>query len=251
MIIKYSPNKKNLHNEIRDGIREDGAVILKNFMSPVKMKKIFNHVKKSFLNQKDIKRSGRFIYLQKDYKRLDIGDSYINSRVNRFLLYNEWNKKNFDLFQNIKDVIELRNLICNMKKKKYQYNLNGRSSSKYKWCDLVRMIQYPIGGGFLSLHTDENYKIFPKQMINVLIPLAKRTTKKYFFPTYETGGLYYLKKDRKKIDAEKNIDVGDVLFHDLVNYHGVNSIDPDKNFELNAFSGRMTLNISVGKFYIK
>ena len=37
MIIKYSPNKKNLHNEIRDGIREDGAVILKNFMSPVKM----------------------------------------------------------------------------------------------------------------------------------------------------------------------------------------------------------------------
>ena len=47
------------------------------------------------------------------------------------------------------------------------------------------------------------------------------------------------------------IDVGDLIFHNQKIDHGVSSVDPDSNFDLNSFCGRITLNFSIGKFFVQ
>ena len=247
--IKYSKNKINFHKLIAKKLKKHDVVVVKDFLDHKAKISIFNFLRKTFKSRKDIRRSGEFTYLQKDYKRLDIGDSYINQRVSRFLLYTEWNKSNSFLYKNIYEIIKLRNKIIGANKINYEYKFKGYNSKKYKFCDMIRMIQYPTGGGFLSSHNDKEY-LYPKQMINVLMPFSKRKIglSKYF-PSFETGGLFYVKK-QKKIDIEKILDVGDLIFHNQKITHGVASVDPDKRFKLKEFCGRITLNFSIGKFFI-
>ncbi len=248
-LIKYSKKKINLHKLIDQKLKKHDVVVVKNFLNHKSKISIFNFLKKTFKSRKDIRRSGEFTYFQKDYKRLDIGDSYINQRVSRFLLYTEWNKNNSSLYKNINEIINLRNKIIGTNKTNYEYKFDGYNSKKYKFCDMIRMIQYPTGGGFLSSHNDKEY-LYPKQMINVLMPFSKRMKgKSKNFPSFEVGGLFYIKK-QKKIDIEKILDVGDLIFHNQNIVHGVASVDPDKQFKLKEFCGRITLNFSIGKFFI-
>lgn len=248
-ILRYSKKDKNFHTIIKKELKKHDVVIIKNFLSNKIKKSIFNFLKKSFYSRKDIRRSGEFRFLQKDYKRLDIGDSYINQRVSRFLLYSEWNNKNVGLYKNISQIIELRNKVINTSKNKFEYKFKGYLSDNYKFCDMIRMIQYPTGGGFLSSHNDREY-LFPKQMVNVLVPFSKKSKNKIrHFPTFKDGGLFYV-KNKKKLDIEKFIDVGDLIFHNQKIEHGVSSVDPDKNFNIEKFCGRITLNFSIGKFFV-
>ena len=100
------------------------VVIVKNFLNQKTKNNIFKFLKKSFFSRKDIRKSGEFKYLQKDYKRLDIGDSYINSRVSRFLLYTGGIKKS-KAFNNINKIIDLRNKVINTSKLILSINLKG------------------------------------------------------------------------------------------------------------------------------
>lgn len=247
MILYYSPEDKNIVFKIKRKLNVYGCVVLKNFLKKNTTKKIFNYLKKNFYSHKDIRVSGPFRYLQKDYKRLDIGNSYINPRFSRFLLLTEWNKKNNKLYSNLYKVFNLRNKLCKLQKKKFEYSIKGYKSYNYKWCEMVRMIQYPVGGGFLSEHKDEEVS-FPKQMINVLMILSNRGKKRAKFNNFSRGGLYY-KKRNKLIDIEKIISAGDLVFHNQKIYHGVNSIDPESKIDLKTLNGRVTLNFSVGKFF--
>ena len=248
-ILKYNKKKNHFYKNIQRKLDKNDVVIVKNFLNQKTKNNIFKFLKKSFFSRKDIRKSGEFKYLQKDYKRLDIGDAYINSRVSRFLLYTEWNKKNLKLFNNINKIIDLRNKVINTSKINFEYKFKGYDSKNYKFCDMVRMIQYPTGGGFLASHNDKEY-LYPKQMINVLVPFSKKTNKKInLFPKFKTGGLFYI-KNNKKIDIEEYLDIGDLIFHNQNIEHGVSSIDSYKDFKLKEFCGRITLNFSIGKFFI-
>jgi len=249
-VLKYSKNKKNFSELIKKELKKYDVVIVKNFLSLESKKYIFNFLKKSFYLRKDIRRSGEFTYLQKDYKRLDIGDSYINQRVSRFLLYTEWSNENKNLYSKIRDIINLRNNVISTKKFKFEYSFKGYNSKNFKFCDMIRMIQYPTGGGFLSQHNDREY-LYPKQMVNLLVPFSKKSKRRSkFFPHFKQGGLFYV-KNRIKFDIEKELDVGDLIFHNQRIDHGVSSVDPESNFNLNSFCGRITLNFSIGKFFLK
>ena len=119
----------------------------------------------------------------------------------------------------------------------------------FKWCDLIRVIQYPIGGGFLHRHNDKDPENLDTQ-INLLIPITSKTNGKISkFKTFNKGGLYYF-FNKKKINIENFVNSGDLIFHNLNIDHGVNSIDDDKKLELNKLTGRISLNFSVGKFFI-
>lgn len=245
--IFYNGNQKKTIRLIKEKLKKNDLVVLKNFLSKDEKVKIFNFLKKSFNSKKDIRISGEFKYLQKDYQRLDVGDSYINSRFSRFNLFNEWNNEN--LFRNLNKVISLRNKIIEVKKEKFEYFFRGYNSNSYKFCDMVRMIQYPTGGGFLSPHYDNSY-LYPNKLINLLIPLSKKTKKKLSnFKTFETGGLYYLKR-KKRLDIENILDVGDLIFHTRKIKHGVSSIDPEKPLNTNDLCGRIVLSFSIGKYFL-
>ena len=72
-------------------------------------------------------------------KTQDLQDSF-NERME---------KRNEKFFNTIRPLINLRNSISNINKSGYVYeNLEKVKNNKYFFCDLVRMIQYPSGGGF-------------------------------------------------------------------------------------------------------
>ena len=245
--ITYNQNEKKVIRLIKENLKKNNVVILKNFLSLDEKRTILKFLKKSFNLRKDIRISGEFKYLQEDYKRLDVGDSYINSRFSRFILYNEWNNKNF--FRSLNRIISFRNKVMKIKKEKFEYFFRGYNSKSYKFCDLVRMIQYPTGGGFLASHYDNSY-LYPKKLINLLIPFSKRSKKKLNdFTTFETGGLYYLKK-KKRLDLEKFLNVGDLVFHTQKIKHGVSSVDPKKPLNIDDLCGRITVNFSIGKYFL-
>ena len=250
MILKFK-SKRNFNIEILDVIRNNGICIVKNFFSLVDLKKLNSHFKKKFISSSDIRVSGKFLYKQKDYKRLDIGDSYINPRFSRFLLFCEWNIKNKKIFKLLNNAIKLRNKVCAIKKDKFCYNFKRKynKDKNFKFCDMVRLIQYPVGGGFLMPHRDKSDS-YPEEMINMLIPFSSRKKKDVSFNTFEKGGLYYI-LNKKKVDIEKYLDVGDLVFHDQNIIHGVNSIDEHKPLNLKTYNGRLTLNFSIGKFYLR
>ena len=245
MIVNYKNNRKTLEKLIKLKLKRYGVCVLKNFLTLKTQKKIYQYYKKYFKITKDIKVSGPFRYKQRDFRRLDIGDRSINSRLARFILFCEWNNK--ELFNLISPIIDLRNSISNLRKKNFSYDLKKNNSKKFKYCELVRMVQYPKGGGFLSMHKDKS-ELYPKEMTNVLIPFSKRSNKKIkHFGTFSTGGLYYF-KNKKKIDIEKILNVGDLVFHDQSIFHGVSSVDYDKHLDLPKLNGRTTLNFSIAKF---
>ena len=246
MIIKNDINLINLVKKSKLILKNKNFCIIKNFIKKKDYIEINKFLKKSFKLREDIRVSGPFIYGQKDYKRLDIGDSYVNPKFLRFISFFQWNKENKKLFNLIKPILNFRDHLCNIKKNEdFTYSIKGQKNKKFVYCDLVRMIQYPLGGGFLGKHRDKS-EYFPKDILNVLMPLSSKT-KKRNKGSFDQGGLYYI-KNNKKINIEKYIDTGDLIIHNQTIYHGVNSIDPNKNLDIKNFNGRTTLNFSIGNF---
>lgn len=246
IIYYYKANKEvdNIKN-IKKILKKKNLCIVKNFFYQ-NHPKLFNIIKKKFLDMKERKISGPFIYKMRDFKRFDIGDRAKNPRFAKFLTFFEWNKNEL-FYQLLEPYIKLRNDICGYKKKQYEYF--STTKKKYKWCDLIRVIQYPVGGGFLHKHNDKDPDNLDSQ-VNLLIPItSKKKGKNSKFKTFSTGGLYYI-INKEKVNIEKFLKAGDLIFHNLNIDHGVNSIDDEKNLDLVSFNGRVSLNFSVGKFFI-
>ena len=240
---------KNLKQKTLIKIKKYNLCVVKNFIQINQIKKIFDILKRENNIRKDIRLSGKFIYKMKDYKRLDIGDSYKNPRFSRYIVLNEWNKKNKNFYNLVKPMIDFRNEIAGVQKKRFIYKEIGEDNKSFHFCDLVRMIQYPSGGGFLTCHNDYD-PFYPKNMINMLVPITSKITKNKTLNTYKKGGLYY-KIKRRLFDIDSFIEPGDLIFHNQKIDHGVKSIDPYNPLNLNTLNGRVTINFSVGKFYLK
>lgn len=242
-------NTKNLRQKILVKLSKHNLCVVKNFVKINQIKKIFNILKKENNTRKEIRLSGKFIYKMKDYKRLDIGDTYKNPRFSRYIVLNEWNKKNKVFFKKVKPLIDFRNEIAGIEKKDFTYNVETKNNKSYYFCDLIRMIQYPSGGGFLTCHNDYD-PLYPKNLINMLVPITSKITKYKTLNTYKKGGLYY-KFKKELFDIDNFIEPGDLIFHNQKIYHGVKSIDPYSPLNLDTLNGRVTLNFSIGKFFLK
>ena len=240
----------NLREKILNKLSRYNVCVLKNFVNEDKVCKIFNILKKINKNNKDIRLSGKFFYKMNDYKRLDIGECYTNPRFARFILLNEWKNRNKNFFNLVKPMIDFRNNLSGITKHNYIYkDLEKKKNKSYYFCDLVRMIQYPSGGGFLNSHNDYD-PFYPKSMINMLMPITSKISKRRSLKTYKEGGLYY--KIRKRLFLiDDFIEPGDLIFHNQKIDHGVKTIDPYQNLNLNSLNGRVTINFSIGKFYIR
>ena len=252
-IVKNSTDKNELFKNIYNILKVKKFCIIKNFHPISKHKKIINLLKKKFKFKNDIRQTGARRIKQGDYQRLDIGNSYKNPRFIRTIYVNERSKKNKEFFNLIDPIIEIRNHVSKIEKIGKIYP-NARSisntldSKKYFFCDFVRMIQYPRGGGFLAEHDDHD-KYYCKGVYQALLPLTvkKIPGKKRELATYETGGLYINTK-KNKIFIDDYIQAGDLLLFDPKVPHGINSVDSMKKLNLSQWNGRLTLAFSISNF---
>ena len=252
-IICNSNKNKDLSLIVLQTLKKEKFCIIKNFHSLAVHKKILRFFKKKFSYKKDIRLSGPRRIKQGDYQRLDVGNNYKNPRFIRTIYINERSKKNNEFFKLIQPIIEIRNNVSNIKKIGKNYP-SAKSISKvldkkkYLFCDFVRMIQYPLGGGFLAEHNDYD-KYYCKDVYQALLPLTvkKIKNKRRQFASYESGGLY-LKFKKKKLFLDNYMDAGDLLLFNPKVAHGINSVDTYKKLNLNKLDGRLTLAFSISNF---
>lgn len=251
-IIYNSPKINNLNERAIATLKKENFCIIKNFHKLNHHKKILKFFKKKFDPKKDIRVSGPRRIRQNDYQRLDIGNSYKNPRFIRTIYINEWLKKNEEFFRLIEPIIKIRNYVSKIEKfKKIYPKAKSLSKSldvkKYLFCDFVRMIQYPSGGGFLAEHDDHD-KYYCKGVYQALLPITvKKNKKRKLLATYKEGGLY-LKFKKKKIYVDDFLEASDLLLFDPRITHGIDSVDTATKLNLKNLNGRLTLAFSISNF---
>ena len=223
-------NKKNINvNIIRKEVKKKGYFILPALYSKKQVNKIVNLIKKSFELSKEIKKSGHYKKNMKDMIRLDVGEYKASTRLARFFFKFPWNKNNNEISIIAEQLFSLRcslsnsnNLLMEKVKKKL---------TKKIFC-MSYIIQYPKGGGFMSVHRE--YPIKNKKDNLFVVYLALTTKKKDF----STGGAYVIKKG-KEVLIEDIIKAGDVAVYLGSLKHGVRPIDQDQKLDLDKINGRM------------
>lgn len=232
-------------------LQKHSFCVIKNVIHQKEVNYLFDCFKKRFKKIKEKRVSGPWKFKMKDFRRLDLGDSYKNSRFSRCITFCEWNK-NSNFYKIIDPVINLRNVLSNVKKQGYFYNdlipFQKRTNKNKIFCDFIRMLQYPTGGGFLAEHDDfdQNY---PEKIVNAILTITSRKKRKGHSKlySYEQGGLYFI-KNKKKFNVEDLMNPGDLIVFDQKIPHGVNSVDPHKNISLVSPNGRVSLAFSIGRF---
>ena len=121
--LNYSTkiNRIILIKKIQNKLNKYGFCILKNLNSYKVSKQLLGIIYKKSKKLKDIRLSGPHTLFSKDYKRLDIGDTFKNPKFLRIITFYEWNKQNKIFFKLIKNAIEIRNDISNSKKESFFY----------------------------------------------------------------------------------------------------------------------------------
>jgi hypothetical protein len=224
------------HNDVLRALDESGYCIVKGYIPAKTIKKRLKQLRKNFSGKQDIRISGPCYHMMPNFQRLDLGDyEQDNARFCRMITQLSWNSGAI-FKKECESLIKFRNKIVGKKPDKnfiYQHNNQDH-------CDLAKILNYPAGGGFMNEHLD-SYKNFNK-VLNVLLSLTKRGI------DFERGGVYYIDKQEKFIDAEAILEPGDLYMHTPATKHGVKAIDPHKNIDLENLTGRVCINLSFEHF---
>ena len=227
-------NDANLEKKFQESIDENGFCIVKNFVDKESVLKKIHSLRENFDSNDDLRRTGKYYYMMPNFQRVDLGDyAQINARFSRMFSQFLWNKDSL-FFDEISYLIEFRNNFCNISSNEFIYDIDEK-----KFCDLPKLLHYPIGGGFMNMHKDGNNEY---AVMNFLLSLTKRGI------DYDSGGAYYIDQNNEFLDAEEILDVGDLYCHNQRTSHGVKAVDSEKPIDLESLKGRFSINLSLETF---
>ena len=114
----------------------------------------------------------------------------------------------------------------------YQYEKNIPSDGQI---DRLQIVNYPKGGGELRDHVD------PRKNQRVVSGLIMSKIGEDF----KSGGFYFRNKQNKKINIEKQLEIGDsVIFYGSV-IHGVDIVDKDEKLNWKSYDSRWFIGMFV------
>ena len=128
------------------------------------------------------------------------------------IFFFRWNKDNLKIFDHLNPIWELIKIFSGLSKDEYKKN-----TPKDFIIDRIQVIRYPLNEGYITTHCD----VSAWQKMNIGICLNENGK------DFNTGGLYLLNKDEKKINVEKNLEFGDCFCWVPTIFHGVDI--PKKN----------------------
>ena len=107
--------------KVKKKLLKNSFCIINDVIKQKDMNFMFRLFKKRFNSTIEKRVSGPWKYKMKDFRRLDLGDSYKNSRFSRCITFCEWNKRNNKLYQIVKPIVDLRNILSDIRKNNYIY----------------------------------------------------------------------------------------------------------------------------------
>jgi len=137
-----------------------------------------------------------------------------------------WNKDNLGVYKEINKRWSIMKMLGG-----YAPDEFSKNTPKDGTIDRIHLYQYPKGGGYVETHSDP-YKI------NRTIMTTKLSTRG---EEYQTGGIYFFKNDKTKVDVEDQINKGDIYFCFPTLIHGVDPVDENETVNWNSKSGRWLL----------
>ena len=234
---EYEITKEYNREDIDKEIKNNGYKIIKKFINKKKIDKLMSNIRHNQLDDLPTIIDKKLIF--ENISKLSIGDSEGIGRPARFFRTIYINTEN-DIYESkeiFDNVIEFRNFL--MKKDK-----NYLKNKTDNFWTGKRIQHYPIGGGFMGLHTDiisENCLEDKNDIFyQVLLNLTEHNI------DYKTGGAYLI-KNNEKIYLDNKVKPGDLLIYDGNTQHGVSPIDQNEKLDLSLNKGRCILFVTIYK----
>ena len=237
LAAKIKINDYEFSKSIIESLCKGNFILIKNAFSNEFVKNLKEEVKKFWKNNPES--FSKIIDGCKDFHRSinpEIAKNYSVNAVKHSTFFFPWNHDPCKCNQLIYEKWDMVKKISGFKKGQFRNNL-----PKDLIIDRIQVAVYPPGFGELEVHTDpiNNTKI----ATNIYLSSYKNGD-------FESGGFYFLNKNKEQINIEKHIDVGDMgMFYGNI-MHGVNAIDKHlieniKNYEWNSGVGRWFLGLNT------
>jgi hypothetical protein len=160
-----------------------------------------------------------------DYHRIndEYPKSYVKAKMHSYY-FHRWNQ-NKDIFEEFKEVFEIKNALTETDKDAYYDNVPSDGV-------ISRVVshQYPRGGGYLQEHIDP---VNPFSLIQTIIQASNHGT------DYQQGGLYLRETETAEpIFLDPHTKIGDMIVASPDVRHGVAPIDPDMPLDWSKDDGR-------------
>lgn len=222
-------------DEIRAVTDARGFSLVRGLVPESEVARFRRRVTDLFDPAREIRVSGEYRRGMPDFQRLDLGEYPSSSRFARYYYFFSWNDD-----RDFKDVGHLQMSIFNrMTRQPATFGFEGDDDpSRYR---ATFVIQYPIGGGFMSKHREYSTKQNDKAYV-VYLALTTRGV------DYHQGGAYVYVGD-ELVDIDALTRASDIVIYRGDLYHGVFGVDHDLPVELGQVCGRMILTTQVN--YLK
>jgi hypothetical protein len=167
-----------------------------------------------------------------DYHRIndEYPKSYVRARMHSYY-FHRWNS-NRDVFQDFKEVFEIKNALTGTDKDAYYDNVPSDGV-------ISRIVshQYPRGGGYLAEHIDP---VNPFSLIQTIIQSSDHGV------DYQQGGLYIREtQTAEPVFLDPYTRMGDMVVASPSLRHAVAPIDPDITLDWSKDDGRRMILLVV------
>lgn len=224
MECRDNEKKETIRNDIING----DVYIIKNAISKEIAQKLLNNITSSEFNGVSsikIVESVKNFYYESNYVKKKSGEY---SAIDRSWYFFPWNKDQFGLNELVQPIF---NSVILLNKKEPEVVI--KNTPKDKFVQRYHLINYPLGSGKISLHTDP---------VNV-VQISGGIYFTEYGIDYDAGGFYVLNQNDEVVMLDKVVGIGDlVLFYPGLP-HGVS---PVTNSNTNAISsGRYFLSMTI------
>ena len=203
----------------------DGKVLLvKSAFSVDQVKDVKSKVKKFWKENPDTYH--KMIEGCPDFHRVirpELAKNYALRQIKHAYYFFSWNDDPFNLFEPIYQRWSIFKFLGGFQLNEYEKNIPSVGV-----VDRLQIVQYPAGIGELEVHSDP----YLHQKMAISGIMSKKGT------DYQTGGAYILNSQGEKVDAEDDLDIGDIYIVYPTVFHGVETIDKKRDVDWDSFGGR-------------
>jgi len=228
MIIKL--NEVNI-SEIKKHLKSDKIVVIKNQIN----KNILSRLKifLSSIGKNNFAEYHKIAIGCPNHFRINFEDkrSFVKGFFYQFNFF-PWNQDQLDIFNLFGYIFKIKNQLNNLDQEKF---FNPKKNND---CTIRFSVQfYPKGNGYLEEHSDP-IDYHQKYLIQMVMSKKGKDFKK--------GGLF-VQFNKKKINIDNHVNIGDLVIFKANLNHGVEKIDPSTKPDLLNFKGRWMVLFATNK----